>query len=147
MLSVLNANIVSLAGGVGGVLAVVLAYGGIVQVLAGMWEFWAGNTFGAVAFGSYGAFWISVFVLFKITGIELARRVGSVGEVWVVSDQAGEAFSECERSGVGAVAAHRVVLVDGASDGDESSADGVEDLGLLAVFDGGWLAARGSRLR
>ncbi len=67
MLSVLNADIVSL-GGLGGVLAVALAYGGIVQVLAGMWEFRAGNTFGAVAFSSYGAFWISIFVLFKITG-------------------------------------------------------------------------------
>ncbi len=67
MLSVLNADIVSL-GGLGGVLAVAFAYGGIVQVLAGMWEFRAGNTFGAVAFSSYGAFWISIFVLFKITG-------------------------------------------------------------------------------
>jgi uncharacterized protein len=67
MLSVLNADIVSL-GGLGGVLAVALAYGGIVQVLAGMWEFRTGNTFGAVAFSSYGAFWISIFVLFKITG-------------------------------------------------------------------------------
>jgi uncharacterized protein len=66
-LSVLNADIVSL-GGLGGVLAVAFAYGGIVQVLAGMWEFRAGNTFGAVAFSSYGAFWISIFVLFKITG-------------------------------------------------------------------------------
>ena len=61
LLSMLNANLVSLAGGVGGVLAVALAYGGIVQVLAGMWEFRAGNTFGAVAFSSYGAFWISIF--------------------------------------------------------------------------------------
>jgi len=68
MLSMLNANLVSLAGGVGGVLAVALAYGGIAQLLAGMWEFRTGNTFGAVAFSSYGAFWISVFVLFKITG-------------------------------------------------------------------------------
>ena len=68
MLSMLNANLVSDAGGIGGVLAVALAYGGIVQVLAGMWEFRTGNTFGAVAFSSYGAFWISIFVLFKITG-------------------------------------------------------------------------------
>ena len=66
ILSVINANLVSLAGGVGGVLAVALAYGGIAQLLAGMWEFRAGNTFGAAAFGSYGAFWISVFVLFRI---------------------------------------------------------------------------------
>ena len=68
MLSMLNANLVSDAGGIGGVLAVALAYGGIAQLLAGMWEFRTGNTFGAVAFSSYGAFWISVFVLVKITG-------------------------------------------------------------------------------
>jgi succinate-acetate transporter protein len=34
-------------------------YGGIAQLLAGMWEFAKGNTFGAVAFSSYGAFWLS----------------------------------------------------------------------------------------
>lgn len=67
MLSMLNANLVSEKGGLAGTLAVALAYGGIVQVLAGMWEFRTGNTFGAVAFSSYGAFWISIFVLFKIT--------------------------------------------------------------------------------
>lgn len=35
------------------------AYGGLAQLLAGMWEFACGNTFGATAFSSYGAFWIS----------------------------------------------------------------------------------------
>jgi uncharacterized protein len=40
-----------------------VAYGGIAQLLAGMWEFRTGNTFGAVAFSSFGAFWISYFVL------------------------------------------------------------------------------------
>jgi len=33
--------------------------GGVVQVCAGMWEFKTGNTFGAVAFSSYGGFWMS----------------------------------------------------------------------------------------
>ena len=37
------------------------AYGGLAQLLAGMWEFRTGNTFGAVAFTSYGAFWLSFF--------------------------------------------------------------------------------------
>lgn len=37
-----------------------LFYGGLVQVLAGMWEFRNGNTFAATAFSSYGAFWISL---------------------------------------------------------------------------------------
>jgi len=41
------------------VLGLALAYGGIAQLLAGMWEFRTGNTFGATAFTSYGAFWIS----------------------------------------------------------------------------------------
>jgi succinate-acetate transporter protein len=38
-------------------------YGGLVQLLAGMWEFVRGNTFGAVAFSSYGAFWLSFWYL------------------------------------------------------------------------------------
>ncbi len=41
------------------VLGVALAYGGIAQVLAGMWEFRKGNVFGATVFTSYGAFWLS----------------------------------------------------------------------------------------
>jgi succinate-acetate transporter protein len=39
-----------------------LAYGGIVQLLAGMWEFRNGNVFGATAFSSYGAFWIGLYL-------------------------------------------------------------------------------------
>src|SRR6059058_3645760 len=68
MLSMINAGLVgrgSLVGG--GLLAMVaglaLAYGGITQLIAGIWEFRTGNTFGAVAFCSYGAFWISFFFL------------------------------------------------------------------------------------
>ncbi|MFE9098149.1 acetate uptake transporter [Streptomyces sp. NPDC007264] len=41
------------------VLPLALFYGGFAQVLAGMWEFRKNNTFGAVAFTSYGAFWLS----------------------------------------------------------------------------------------
>jgi len=41
------------------VFGLALAYGGLAQLLAGMWEFRTGNTFGAVAFTSYGAFWLS----------------------------------------------------------------------------------------
>jgi uncharacterized protein len=38
------------------------AYGGIAQLLAGMWEFRNRNVFGATAFSSYGAFWLGLFV-------------------------------------------------------------------------------------
>jgi uncharacterized protein len=41
------------------VLGLALAYGGLAQLLAGMWEFTKGNTFGALAFTSFGAFWLS----------------------------------------------------------------------------------------
>lgn len=40
-----------------------LFYGGMVQLLAGMWEFTVGNTFGTVAFTSYGGFWMSFAAL------------------------------------------------------------------------------------
>ncbi len=62
VLSMFNANLVSSAGEPV-VLGLALAYGGIAQLLAGMWEFRTGNTFGAVAFSSYGAFWISFWAL------------------------------------------------------------------------------------
>ncbi|KAK4162322.1 GPR1/FUN34/yaaH family-domain-containing protein [Cladorrhinum sp. PSN259] len=40
-----------------------LGYGGLVQLLAGMWEMAVGNTFGATALSSYGGFWIAYGIL------------------------------------------------------------------------------------
>jgi uncharacterized protein len=37
-----------------------IAYGGLGQLLAGMWEFRNRNVFGATAFSTYGCFWIGV---------------------------------------------------------------------------------------
>jgi uncharacterized protein len=52
------------------VIGLALFYGGIAQLCAGMWEFKTGNTFGATAFSSYGAFWISLgFTLLPGSGI------------------------------------------------------------------------------
>jgi len=45
------------------VLPMALWYGGIVQFSAGMWEYATNNTFGATAFCSYGAFWVSFATL------------------------------------------------------------------------------------
>lgn len=42
------------------VIGLALFYGGIVQIIAGVQEFRAGNTFGATAFCSYGGFWLAV---------------------------------------------------------------------------------------
>jgi len=48
-----------------------LFYGGLAQLLAGMWEFKKDNTFGATAFTSYGAFWISLssMIYLELTGV------------------------------------------------------------------------------
>ena len=35
-------------------------YGGLIQLLAGMWEFRNRNVFGATAFSTYGGFWLSL---------------------------------------------------------------------------------------
>lgn len=56
----------------GVVLGLALFYGGIAQLLAGMWEFVKGNTFGAVAFTSYGAFWLSFWYLSAHTDLSKA---------------------------------------------------------------------------
>ena len=68
VLSMINANLVG--GGVvtasGVVIGLALAYGGIAQFVAGVWEFRTGNTFGATAFCSFGAFWISFYILLHI---------------------------------------------------------------------------------
>ncbi|MWA04913.1 hypothetical protein F8568_032020 [Actinomadura sp. LD22] len=37
-----------------------LGYGGLVQLLAGMWEFRNRNVFGSTAFSTYGGFWIGL---------------------------------------------------------------------------------------
>ncbi|HEY4386770.1 MAG TPA: acetate uptake transporter [Ktedonobacteraceae bacterium] len=42
------------------VISLAIFYGGLAQLLAGMWEFRVGNTFGGTAFSSYGAFWLAV---------------------------------------------------------------------------------------
>ncbi len=53
------------------ILAMGIAYGGLAQVLVGVMEFKKGNTFGTVAFTSYGLFWWSLVLLLvlpKFTG-------------------------------------------------------------------------------
>jgi hypothetical protein len=58
VLSMFNTGVVSNAGEPV-VFGLALAYGGLAQLLAGMWEFRNNNAFGATAFTSYGAFWLS----------------------------------------------------------------------------------------
>src|SRR5438552_17975590 len=55
VLSMINADLVG-AKSEPIVFGLALTYGGLAQLLAGMWEFRAGNTFGPTAFTSQGAF-------------------------------------------------------------------------------------------
>jgi succinate-acetate transporter protein len=69
------------------VFGLAFAYGGLAQLLAGMWEFRTGNTFGATAFTSYGAFWLSffVFVTFfadKVPAADTGHAVGLYLIAW-----------------------------------------------------------------
>ncbi|HUA02995.1 MAG TPA: acetate uptake transporter [Solirubrobacteraceae bacterium] len=82
MLSLINAGLVGTHRLPGGgllpmVAALALAYGGIAQFVAGLWEFRTGNTFGAVAFCSYGAFWISFFFIVQSVGSNAPTEVFS----------------------------------------------------------------------
>jgi hypothetical protein len=63
------------------VLGVTLAVGGLGQVLAGMWEFRCGNTFGATAFTAYGGFWLSYWALnvFYVKAIPVTQVGNAVG--------------------------------------------------------------------
>ncbi|HVW80294.1 MAG TPA: acetate uptake transporter [Mycobacteriales bacterium] len=64
ILSLANANVYPSAAAAAVYTAI--AYGGGAQLLAGMWEFRRGNTFGATAFSSYGGFWIAVFFIVQV---------------------------------------------------------------------------------
>ena len=62
------------------VLAMGLTYGGLAQVITGVMEFKKGNTFGTVAFTSYGLFWWSLVALlvlpsFSFNGIVAPSNV------------------------------------------------------------------------
>ncbi|GAQ92626.1 hypothetical protein KFL_010760010 [Klebsormidium nitens] len=61
-----------------------LFYGGLAQLLAGMWDFRNNNTFGATAFSTYGAFWFSLasFILFVELGVFPASLDVSEGLGW-----------------------------------------------------------------
>ena len=70
------------------VFGLALAYGGGAQLLAGMWEFTKGNTFGATAFSSYGAFWLSFWWLtahldsYKIPAGDVGKGLGLYLLAW-----------------------------------------------------------------
>jgi succinate-acetate transporter protein len=59
-----------------------LAYGGLCQLLAGMWEFRNQNVFGATAFSTYGGFWIGLFIFIQVVPNALSATGHDVG--WIL---------------------------------------------------------------
>ncbi len=62
------------------ILAMGLAYGGLAQVIVGIMEFKKGNTFGTVAFTSYGLFWWSLVLLLLLPKTPLLTGVAAPTE-------------------------------------------------------------------
>jgi len=79
VLSLINVN----TRGIGSpsiVVAIAYGYGGLVQLLAGMWEMAVGNTFGATALSSYGGFWISFAIILTPGGFQIESGLATISE-------------------------------------------------------------------
>lgn len=76
MLSIVNAGLIPASDAT--FLSLAIAFGGLAQLLAGMWAFKARNTFAATAFSTYGAFWLSL----AVGALTKTLVVGSVGFSW-----------------------------------------------------------------
>ncbi|PHR30572.1 MAG: hypothetical protein COA36_00775 [Desulfotalea sp.] len=71
--------------GLGPVIACGLIFGGLAQFIAGFQEFKAGNNFGYSAFVSYGAFWISLSIIFLFNKYDIYKSsVTDIGYFLVV---------------------------------------------------------------
>ena len=78
LLSLVNARIIA-PESIGVVLPMAFLYGGLAQILAGMWEFKSGNIFGATAFTSYGAFWMGLALMITLEATGTIAAVPPAG--------------------------------------------------------------------
>ena len=83
ILSLVNAGVLPKAGE-GVIIPLAFAYGGLIQILAGLLEFRTGNTFGTTAFLSYGAFWWW-FALLVFLGSNHALDLSNAGSTIAVT--------------------------------------------------------------
>ena len=80
----LSAKNAGLTHGTDAWLGYALAYGGLGQLLAGMWEFRNRNVFGATAFSTYGGFWIGLGLYALLVGAKAtpAQEANDLG--WIL---------------------------------------------------------------
>ena len=62
------------------ILAMGIAYGGLAQIIVGIMEFKKGNTFGTVAFSSYGLFWWSLVLLLVLPKLTFITGLNTPSE-------------------------------------------------------------------
>jgi len=63
--------------GIGPIVALGLVFGGMAQMIAGFQEFKCNNNFGYSAFVSYGAFWISLGIIFLLNHFGIYKSSGT----------------------------------------------------------------------
>jgi len=78
LLSLINAGIIA-PESIGVVLPMAFFYGGLAQVLAGMWEFKSNNIFGATCFTSFGAFWMGLALMKVLEAVGIITAVPAAG--------------------------------------------------------------------
>ncbi len=78
LLSMVNAEFIA-PESIGMVLPMAFFYGGLAQVLAGMWEFKVGNIFGATCFTSFGAFWLGLALMIVLEAVGVVSAVPPAG--------------------------------------------------------------------
>jgi succinate-acetate transporter protein len=85
LLSLTNAGLLPSTAGVVVVVPLAMAFGGTIQFFAGLLEYREGNTFGTVAFSSFGAFWwwFALLELFAMNGILNSEAEGYASVVGV----------------------------------------------------------------
>ncbi|KUK35869.1 MAG: uncharacterized protein PWQ99_7 [Clostridia bacterium] len=79
VLSVANAQLIAPAAKPA-FLGLAFFYGGLAQLLAGMQEFKKNNVFGATAFSTYGAFWLSLATLVLLEALGVINWQGFAGQ-------------------------------------------------------------------
>lgn len=66
------------------VVAISLPVGGLGMIIAGLWAFRRGSTFGGTALTGYGVFWINYFLLFGIYASQVPKsELGHIAAIWL----------------------------------------------------------------
>ncbi|MGE5479973.1 MAG: acetate uptake transporter [Chloroflexota bacterium] len=82
LLNLANAGIIPLTSVIMGMGVFV---GGIAQIFAGVQEWKKNNTFGAVAFTAYGAFWITLVAIWVMPKMGVAEPADAISMGWFLS--------------------------------------------------------------